>query len=42
MFLKMLLARNAAINMGIWGKNDGPVVTQMALAHFLYGHVLRR
>ena len=42
MFLKMLLGRDPAIDMGIWAKNDGPVVTQAALAHFKYVDVLWR
>ena len=42
MCLKMLLGRDAAFCMGIWGKNDGAVVSQMAVAHFVYVHVLWR
>ena len=42
MFLKMSFAREAAFNMGESLKNGASVVTQLALVHFLFVHVLRR
>ena len=40
--LKKYLGREAAFNMGKSLKNGASVVTQLALVHFLFVHVLRR
>ena len=42
MCLKLELGRDPAINIGFWAKNDGAVMSQMALGHFVYVHVLWR
>ena len=42
MCLKLELGRDPAINIGFCAKIDGAVMSQMALGHFVYVHVLWR